>query len=114
LVGLLCGHRAVRANLKECILDTGVRRPVKGAKIFAVLRGVLDAGMRVSHQEGVLPDEDRTSGAHIVGYAVGLKEKSPDAYRARFSGYLDRGLPPEQLREHFQMVKQNIRAGFGG
>jgi large subunit ribosomal protein L18 len=91
-----------------------MHEPVKGAKIFAVLKGAVDAGMDVPHQEGVLPSEDRTTGAHIAKYAAELKEKSPEVYRTKFSRYLSRGLPPEQLQEHFKGVKQNILAEFGG
>jgi large subunit ribosomal protein L18 len=113
LVGFLCGHRATRANVSECVLDVGMHKPVKGAKVFAVLKGAIDAGIKVPHQEEILPSEDRTAGTHIAKYAAELKEKSPEVYRAKFSRYLSRGLPPEQLQEHFKSVKQNILAEFG-
>jgi large subunit ribosomal protein L18 len=91
-----------------------MHQPVKGAKIFAALKGAIDAGMRVPHQEEILPGDDRIAGLHIVKYAAELKEKSPEIYRAKFSRYLSRGLPPEQLQKHFERVKQNILAEFGG
>jgi large subunit ribosomal protein L18 len=114
LVGLLCGHRAVRANVTECILDIGIHKPVRGSRVFAVLKGAADAGVRISHGEGVLPGEERISGTHIARYAGELRERAPEAHRARFSGYLSRGLSPERLPEHFREVKQNILAEFGG
>jgi large subunit ribosomal protein L18 len=114
LVGFLCGHRATKSEVTECILDLGMHGPVRGAKVFAALKGAVNAGMKISHGKEVLPKEERISGAHIAEYAAELKEKSPETYRARFSKYLSRGLPPEDLQEHFKTVKQNILAEFGG
>jgi hypothetical protein len=34
----------------------------KGSKIYAVLKGALDAGLNVPHNDVVLPDEDRITG----------------------------------------------------
>jgi large subunit ribosomal protein L18 len=113
LVGLLCGYRAVKADVKECILDIGMHEPVARAKVFAVLKGALDAGLHIPHDEGILPDENRINGTHISQYATKLKEKDPKAYQARFSGYLARGLPPEHISEHFNAVKQAIITQFG-
>lgn len=114
LVGLLCGYRAVKAGAKECVLDIGTHNPTNQAKVFALLKGVLDSGLQIPHGEGVLPSDDRINGMHISQYAAKLKERDAKAYRTRFSGYLARGLPPEQLSEHFNGVKQAIITQFGG
>ncbi|MEW6222290.1 MAG: 50S ribosomal protein L18 [Candidatus Hadarchaeota archaeon] len=111
LVGLLCGVRALKAGVNECVLDIDNYNPVKGSKIFAVLKGALDAGLKIPHDEAVLPDESRIRGKHIADYAEELKQSSPDVYQARFSKYISRGLPPEQLQEHFDVVKQSIQGG---
>jgi large subunit ribosomal protein L18 len=89
-----------------------MHEPVPGSKVFAVLKGALDAGLQIPHGEEVLPPEDRISGKHISQYAAKLKEKDPKAYQARFSGYLARGLPPEQIPEHFNVVRQAIITQF--
>jgi large subunit ribosomal protein L18 len=112
LVGLLCGYRALKAGLKECILDIGMHKPVPKTKVFAVLKGALDAGLNIPHKNEILPDEDRINGKHISQYAAGLKEKDPKAYESRFSGYLARGLPPERIPEHFNEVKRAIITQF--
>jgi large subunit ribosomal protein L18 len=114
LVGFLCGRQAVKANTGGCILDIGIHEPVKGSRVFAVLKGAVDAGLEIPHEEGILPAEDRASGAHIARYAAQLKEESPDAYKNRFSSQLGRGLPPEELQEHFKAVKQKILDELGG
>lgn len=111
LVGLLCGYRAVRAGVKECVLDIGGFTPSPGCKLFAALKGALDAGLNVPHGD-VLPAEERISGKHISDYARSLKESDAQEYEARFSRYLKRGLPPERLPEHFNEVKREIVKQF--
>jgi len=111
LTGLLCGFKALRSRVKEAVLDIGLQSPTKGAKIFAVLKGVLDAGVLVPHDEEILPSEERIQGQHIVAYAKQLAS-NPEVYQARFSEQLSRGLPPEQLAEHFFSVKEKIVSSF--
>jgi len=113
LVGLLCGFRAHKGNVDECVLDIGMQIPTQGGKIFAVLKGVLDAGVRVPHGEGALPVEERIRGEHIAQYAAKLKSGSESQYKARFSGYLQKGFSPEQLPAHFNQIKQAIIKQYG-
>jgi large subunit ribosomal protein L18 len=65
LTGLLAAKRAIDNGIKEGILDIGRLKPVKGSKIFASLKGVLDAGIKCPHNEDKLPDETRILGHHI-------------------------------------------------
>jgi hypothetical protein len=99
------------SGVKEAILDIGLQSPTKGSKIFATLKGVLDAGVLVPHGEGVLPSEKRIQGQHIAAYAKQLASNQ-DVYQTRFSEHLSRGLPPEQLAEHFVSVKEKIVSSF--
>jgi len=113
LTGLLCGYRAVARGLETAVLDIGLQSPSRGARIFAALKGALDAGVAVPHSEVVLPDEKRIRGEHVVHYANRLSS-SPDAYQQRFSKYLLRGLRPEQLSGHFSQIKEKIVSSFEG
>jgi len=111
LTGLLCGYKALTSGVKEAVLDIGLQSPTRGARIFAALKGVLDAGVLVPHDEGILPSEERVQGQHIVGYAKQLVS-NPDLYQTRFSGHLSKGLHPEQIAEHFFSVKEKIVSSF--
>jgi len=62
LTGLLAGKRAVDAEIGEAVLDIGINEPVKGSKVFAALKGLLDAGVDIPHGEGIFPDDDRIDG----------------------------------------------------
>jgi len=112
LTGLLCGLKALQKGIKKVILDIGLRTPVKGSRVFAVLKGALDAGLEVPHSEEVLPDDSRIRGEHIANYAKTLASENPEEYNRRFSEYLAKKLKPEKLPEHFAKVKEKILAAF--
>ena len=65
LTGLLAGKRAKEQGIKEGILDIGLHHPTVGGKLFASLKGVLDAGIVCPHDKGMFPKDDRLYGAHI-------------------------------------------------
>ncbi len=111
LTGLLCGLKAKAQGIKEAILDIGLHAPSKGARVFAVLKGVLDAGVDVPHSEEKLPDDKRVEGEHIAQYAESLAS-NPEEYQSKFSKYLEQKLPPESLPKHFAKVKKEISAAF--
>ena len=52
-------------GIKEGILDIGRYPPIKGSKVFAALKGVVDAGVECPYDEDKLPSEDRLLGKHI-------------------------------------------------
>src|SRR3972149_6920882 len=65
LAGLLATRRAVKAGVKEAVLDLGLSMPVGGGGLFAALKGALDGGVKVPHAPDVLPAKERLEGAHI-------------------------------------------------
>ncbi len=65
LTGLLLGLRARRAGVEEAVLDIGLHRPVRGSRVFAALKGMLDAGLRIPHGDGIFPPEERIRGEHL-------------------------------------------------
>ena len=65
LTGFLSAKRALDKGVKEGILDIGRKKPVKGSKIFATLKGVIDAGVICPYDTDKLPDEKRILGNHI-------------------------------------------------
>ena len=111
LTGYLCGLKAKTKDVQEVILDLGLQSPSKGAKVFAVLKGIIDAGIEVPYSEEKLPEEKRMEGEHIAKYATALTSDS-EAYKSRFSKYLKEGLPPEELPKHFAEIKEGITAAF--
>jgi large subunit ribosomal protein L18 len=69
LTGLLVGQKAKKQGIKDAVLDVGLNVPTKGGRLYAALRGVIDAGINVPHSKDVLPSDDRIKGAHIKNLA---------------------------------------------
>jgi large subunit ribosomal protein L18 len=111
LTGLLCGFKAMANGVEKAFLDIGLHIPSKGTRIFAALKGVLDAGVEVPHSEDILPDESRISGKHIADYGSHLASDH-EVYQQKFSKFLSRGSRPEELSEHFSAVKDKITSSF--
>jgi large subunit ribosomal protein L18 len=65
LTGLLAGKRAKEQGITECVLDIGRYVPVTGSKVFAGLKGVIDAGIDCPHNEEKIPSEERIMGEHL-------------------------------------------------
>ncbi len=65
LAALACGKKALKAGVKEFILDIGLQKASKGSVIFAALKGAVDAGLQTSFGEKVLPSQDRIEGKHL-------------------------------------------------
>jgi len=76
LTGFLVGLRAKTRGVKEAVLDVGLNPPVKGSRVYAALKGVVDAGLEVPHSPEVLPDDSRISGEHIVASYDHFGDKS--------------------------------------
>lgn len=107
LTGFYTGLLAKKQNIKKAILDTGNFSSVKGSRIYASLKGILDSGIEVPHAKEILPDDDTISGKIIVNYAK-LLEKNHDLYTKMFNRYLKNNIKPEELNLHFQEIKNKI------
>jgi len=65
LTGFLLGKKISDKDIKEGILDIGLLRNVSGGKIYAFLKGVVDAGIKVNHNPKIFPNEARLLGRHL-------------------------------------------------
>lgn len=108
LSGLLLGKKVFAMGIKDAILDIGLRRSSVGSRVFAVLKGVIDVGLKVPYDKRILPSEERIRGEHIASYAKKLLEEDQEHYGRVFSQYLSKGLKPEQLPDHFDNTRNNI------
>ena len=77
--GYAMAKAAIAAGHEEAILDIGLAASTPGNRVFAALKGMVDAGMEIPHGENVLPDDDRINGSHIddsIAKAVEVAKKS--------------------------------------
>lgn len=105
LTGYLCGKKAIKEGIEGAVLDMGLQSSTKGSRVYAVLKGAIDAGLEIPYKDIILPDEDRIKGEHIVQYAQSLDKAEMEK---KFSQYLEKGLSPLELPDHFQSIKEKI------
>ena len=77
--GYAMAKTAIAAGDKEAVLDIGLAASTPGNRVFAALKGMVDAGMEIPYGESVLPDDDRINGSHIddsIAKAVEAAKKS--------------------------------------
>ena len=112
LVGFLLG-KSVSADLNDVVLDIGLNKSVRGSRVYAVLAGVLDAGLKIPHDKGILPTKERLVGKHIMDYGNELK-KDETSFKRQFSSYLKDSNEPSDIVKKFEEVKNNIDKKISG
>ena len=100
LTGLLIGKRAKEKKVGEIIVDIGLNTPTKGGKLFAALKGTVDAGIQIPHSKEMFPDEKTISGENIQNYLNSLKGKK----LIQFAKYKE-GV---EISKEFEKVKNAI------
>ncbi|MFH1181853.1 MAG: 50S ribosomal protein L18 [Candidatus Woesearchaeota archaeon] len=111
LAGLLLAQKAKAAKVGECVADIGFNKSVKGARVYAALKGAIDGGLKTPFSADNFPSNERLSGKHIADYAAKLKNGNPELYKKIFSGYIKNNAAPEQIVEMFNKVKESVLKG---
>jgi large subunit ribosomal protein L18 len=107
LTGLLLGKNAKKNKISKAVLDLGLQIPIKGGRLYAALKGAVDAGMEIPHEKEALPSNERISGKHIAEYAKKIKSDS-ESYNKQFSRYIKEKFNPEDTVKEFEETKKKI------
>lgn len=107
LLGLLISKKAKENKIEEAILDMGLHKPVPGSKIYAVLKGAIDNGLKIPYSKEILPSENRIMGKHIEDYANKLNENK-EMFEKKFSRYLKNNADPTKITQDFEKIKNKI------
>lgn len=99
LAGLAAGALAKKAGVSDAILDMGLQTPKSGSKVYAALKGVIDAGVDVPSSDSIFPSEERISGKHI---------EDAKAIHEKFTGYKKAKLDASSMSKVFATVKDKI------
>jgi len=110
LAGYLAGLKAVKTGVEDAIMDIGVQIK-KSSRLFAVLKGAVDAGLKVPHSEKIMPLESRIRGEHIASYGKILAKEDKDKYARFFAKYLAVNKKPEDIPNYFEQTKTKIEEG---
>ena len=109
-----------------CVLDTGLARTNTGARIFGALKGAVDGGLNVPHEEKRFPGFDETNddpeeamdtevlnsyihGGHVAEYMSELQEEDPELFEKQFSKYSAAGIGGGDLEDLYKSVHKAIR-----
>jgi large subunit ribosomal protein L18 len=107
LLGYMIGRKAA-GKVKEAILDLGKRRSVTHSKVYAAVKGAIDAGINIHTEKGILPDAKQVNGTLIADYGKMLHKDNKVKYEKVFSLYLKNKLSPEDLPKHIEEIKAKL------
>ncbi len=68
LTGLLFGKKMLALGQAGGIADIGLHASTRGNRIYAAIKGVVDAGVEVPHSPEIFPEDERIRGEHIKKY----------------------------------------------
>ena len=108
LLGMLAGKKALEKGVRQAVLYNGLVPFIRGARVAAFLKGVVEAGVEVPVGEDAFPDEERLTGKVIAEYAAKLSGDDRESYQRMFSGLLRAGFKPEEYPSHFEKTKSAI------
>ena len=109
LTGILLGTKAKKKDIKNAILDLGLQTSVKGSRVYAAVKGCIDAGIEIPVAAEILPDEDRLHGKHIASYCTHSGLKSP-----AFSHYGEKSVKAEHVPALVDEIKNQIKKKVAG
>lgn len=105
----------------RAFLDVGLVRTTTGSKVFAVMKGAVDGGLDIPHNEKRFPGYDKESddwaetlrehvfGGHVSEYMTHLQEEDEDRYKKQFANYIKEGVEPDSLEDMYQAAHAAIR-----
>jgi large subunit ribosomal protein L18 len=66
LTGYLAGKKALKSDAgKDCIVDLGLQNSLYGTRLFAAVKGAMDAGVNIRVSDVVFPPQERLEGKHL-------------------------------------------------
>ncbi len=108
LLGMLAGKKAKGSGIEAAVLYTGLVPFVKGGRVAAFVKGVVEAGVEVPVGEEIFPTQDRLDGTVAANYAASLAKGEKKAYDRTFSGLLKAQFKPEDYPREFAKMKAAI------
>jgi large subunit ribosomal protein L18 len=65
LLGYVAGKEIVSKYKEKVILDLGLMRTIPKSRVYAILKGLVDAGVKINCNKKVFPSEERIKGQHM-------------------------------------------------
>ena len=84
LTGYITGLQAKKGEIKKVVLDIGLNTPVHKSRVFAGLKGLIDAGLEIPHDKIVFPPDERITGTHLKENSKKLFESVKSEIEKKF------------------------------
>eukprot|EP01088_Endostelium_zonatum_P001695 TRINITY_DN12051_c0_g1_i1.p1 TRINITY_DN12051_c0_g1~~TRINITY_DN12051_c0_g1_i1.p1 ORF type:complete len:320 (+),score=80.76 TRINITY_DN12051_c0_g1_i1:90-1049(+) len=107
----------------KVLLDVGLQRTTRGARVFAAMKGAADGGLEVPHSPsrfiGYDPKKEALDskklrkhllGGHVADYMKKLQKDDPEKYKKQFSQYIANKIEPAGVEALYTKVHAAIRA----
>ena len=65
LTGLIAGKKVLEEKNDKLILDIGLQRNIHGSRIYAALKGLVDAGAKIPYDEKCFPSDEKIEGKNL-------------------------------------------------
>jgi large subunit ribosomal protein L5e len=114
---------AEKQNPFRCYLDVGIRATTTGARVFGALKGAVDGGLDIPHNEKRFPGYNRESkeydaefhkarifGGHVTEYMEELMENDEESFQLRFRKWIKDGIEYDMVEEYYANCHAAIRA----
>lgn len=106
----------------KALLDVGLTRTTRGARVFAALKGAADGGLEIPHSPSRFTGYDvkketldtkkfrrHLMGGHVSDYMKKLQKDDPEKYKKQFSQYITAKVEPAGLEALYTKVHAAIR-----
>lgn len=111
----------------KAILDVGLQRTQPGHRMWGALKGAVDGGLHVPHNNrlfpGYTPAEDkgaegeydaaahkaRIFGSHVQEYMETMQEEDPTKYEAHFAKFIENGIDADKVEDMYSEAHDKIK-----
>jgi len=66
-LGFLLGKKIIKEKVEIPIIDFGLQRVLKGSKMHAFIKGLVDSELKIKYNEKFFPSQERIKGEHLEG-----------------------------------------------
>jgi large subunit ribosomal protein L5e len=109
----------------KALLDVGLQRTTRGARLFGALKGACDGGLNVPHKDRRFPGTTKEGkeykpnpevhrkyifGGHVAEYMARLESEDEDALKRQFGRYVTGGIKSGDLEKLYTKAHAAIRA----
>ncbi len=107
LTGYITGLIAKKKGVDNAILDLGLQRNSKGSRIYAALKGIVDAGVQVPVNEEIFPIDEVIHGSHMKNISSNIQDLDTKQFKIRFAKYTKAKVKPGDISK---LVDKSIKA----